>query len=102
MGFRGRDNDLSARPAGRLIFMTTQPKQPYQHPKSISDFEKVYKKEYERELESCDGWIKWCQGQTPTDNYGVNFYQGMRSAHVFNNIKMGQIIRILKGEPPNL
>ena len=71
----------------------------YAHPKSIVEFEAVYKSEYEQELESCDRWIKWCKDNN--DTHGMNFHQGMRSAYVFNNIKMGQVIRILKQEHPN-
>lgn len=71
----------------------------YQHPKSITDFEAVYKKEYEGELESCDRWIKYCEENHET--HGINFHEGMKAAHIFNNIKMGQIIRILKQEHPN-
>jgi len=77
-------------------------KPPYVHPKTIEDFEKVHREEYAWELESCDKWIKWCRDQNPPDLYGVNFHQGMRSAHVFNNIKMCQLLRILKREPPNV
>lgn len=64
-------------------------------------FESIYREEYKGELANCDKWIKWCKGQSPQDDYGINFYQGMRSAHVFNNIKMEQLIRILKQEMPN-
>ena len=53
----------------------------------------------EGELESCDRWIKWYANQS--DQYGVNFHQGMRSAHIFNNIKMEQLLRVLKQEAPN-
>lgn len=72
----------------------------YTHPKSLSDFESVYRKEYEQELETCDGWIAWCRRRN--DTHGVNFHEGMRSAHIFNNIKMEQLLRVLKGEPPNV
>jgi hypothetical protein len=71
----------------------------YAHPTTIQEFESVYRKEYEGELESCDRWIKWCANQS--DQYGVNFHQGMRSAHIFNNIKMEQLLRVLKQEAPN-
>lgn len=71
----------------------------YAHPKTIEQLESVYREEYQRELASCDKWIKWCKEQG--DFYGVNFHQGMRSAHIFNNLKMEQLIRILKREPPN-
>ncbi len=73
---------------------------PYKHPKTITDFESVYRSEYEHELEDCDRWIKWCKGVD--DYYGVNFHQGRRSAFVFNNIKMCQLLRVLKGESPNV
>lgn len=73
----------------------------YVHPTTIQEFEAVYRKEYERELENCDGWIKWCEAQNPPDTHGMNFYQGLRSAHLFNNCKMEQLIRVLKQEPPN-
>lgn len=73
----------------------------YKHPTTLLEFEAVYRKEYEQELESCDGWIKWCERQNPPDTHGINFHQGLRSAHVFNNIKMEQLIRVLKQEPPN-
>jgi hypothetical protein len=71
----------------------------YIHPTTIKSFEKVYRSEYEHELEDCDKWIKWCKGVN--DYYGVNFHQGRRSAFVFNNIKMYQLLRVLKQEPPN-
>jgi hypothetical protein len=51
------------------------------------------------ELESCDRWIKWCEREN--DTHGMNFHQGMRAAHVFNNIKMEQLLRVLKQEAPN-
>ena len=73
---------------------------PYEHPKTISDFEEIYRREYEQELESCDQWIKWCKKQN--DTHGVNFHQGQRTAAVFNNIKMEQLLRVLKGEKPNV
>lgn len=73
----------------------------YAHPTTIQEFEAVYRKEYEAELESCDGWIKWCEHQKPPDTHGMNFHQGLRSAHVFNNIKMEQLLRVLKQEAPN-
>lgn len=73
----------------------------YQHPTTLLEFEKVYREEYEFELNSCDKWIKWCESQTPKDTHGINFYQGMRSAYVFNNIKMCQLLRVLKQEYPN-
>lgn len=72
---------------------------PYVHPKTIEEFEKIHRQEYQRELDSCDKWIKWCQERK--DTHGINFYQGKRSAHIFNNINMEQLIRILKREPPN-
>ena len=72
----------------------------YAHPTTLQEFESVYRREYERELESCDSWIKWCDRQA--DYYGVNFHQGMRAAHVFNNIKMEQLLRVLKQEAPNV
>lgn len=63
-------------------------------PATINDFETIYRFEYARELEGCDHWIKWCERQG--DTHGMNFHQGMRSAHVFNNIKMEQLLRVLK------
>jgi hypothetical protein len=71
----------------------------YVHPKTIAEFETIYRQEYRQELESCDRWIAWCEREK--DTHGMNFHQGMRSAHVFNNIKMEQLLRILKGEAPN-
>lgn len=73
----------------------------YFHPTTIQEFEAVYRAEYQQELESCDGWIKWCKNQKPPDLYGVNFHQGLRAAHVFNNIKMEQLLRVLKREAPD-
>lgn len=64
------------------------------NPKTILDFEKVYREEYQRELDSCDRWLRWCEEEK--DTHGINFHQGLRSAHVFNNIKMEQLLRILK------
>ena len=78
------------------------PAKGYEHPKSIAAFERIYHDEYAMELASCDKWIAWCKEQDPPDLYGVNFHQGLRSAHVFNNIKMEQLLRVLKGEPPNV
>lgn len=72
---------------------------PYIHPKTIEEFERIYKGEYEQQLQSCDNWIKWCENEK--DQYGVNFHQGMKSAHIFNDIKMHQLLRILKHEQPN-
>lgn len=71
----------------------------YAHPTTIQEFETVYRKEYEQELEGCDRWIKWCEKQN--DTHGMNFHQGMRAAHVFNNIKTEQLLRVLKQEAPN-
>jgi len=68
------------------------------HPKTIEEFEKIYHQEYAQELESCDQWIAWCKKRD--DYYGVNFNQGLRSALIFNNIKMHQLLSILKQEPP--
>lgn len=59
----------------------------------------IYLKEYKQELASCDRWIAWCTKQRNT--HGMNFHQGMRGSLVFNNIKMEQLIRILKQEAPN-
>ena len=73
--------------------------QEYKHPTTILEFEAVYRKEYKQELESCDGWIKWCEKYE--DTYGICFYQGHRSSLVFNNIKMEQLLRVLKQEHPN-
>lgn len=71
----------------------------YAHPRTLEQFEAVYQREYEQELDSCDRWIVWCREQN--DTHGINFYQGLRSAHVFNNIKICQLLRVLKQEPPN-
>lgn len=71
----------------------------YSHPTTVLEFEAVYRKEYEQGIEQCDRWIKWCQDRG--DTHGVNFHQGIRSAHVFNNIKMCQLLRVLKQEYPN-
>lgn len=57
---------------------------------ALKEFEAIYREDYRRELESCDSWIKWCEKQG--DTHGINFHQGARSAHVFNNIKMEQLI----------
>lgn len=75
------------------------PAQGYAHPCTIQEFETVYRQEYQQELESCDRWINLCKGWN--DGYGINFHQGMRAALVFNNIKMEQLLRVLKQEPPN-
>lgn len=71
------------------------------HPTTIQEFESVYRKEYAQQLESCDGWIKWCENQNPKDTHGMNFHQGLRSALIFNDIKMHQLLRVLKQEAPN-
>lgn len=76
-----------------------KPTAAYVHPTTIAEFEAIYRQEYEQEIISCDKWIKWCEEYG--DPYGVNFHQGMRSAHVFNNIKMGELLRVLKQEEPN-
>lgn len=70
------------------------------YPKSTEEFEKVYRKEYRGELDSCDDWIKWCKEHD--DYYGVNFHQGRRSSIIFNNHKMEQLLRIFKKEAPNV
>jgi hypothetical protein len=72
---------------------------PYEHPKTIDQFEEIYRHEYHQELASDDRWIAWCKVEK--DDYGVNFHQGKRSATIFNNIKMEQLLRVLKGEQPN-
>lgn len=74
----------------------------YVHPKTISEFEAIYREEYKRELESSDQWIKWCEKQSPPDTHGTNFHQGMQGALIFNNIKMEQLLRVLKKEHPNV
>ena len=63
---------------------------------NIDEFEALYSKEYERELESCDHWIKWCESQDPPDTHGMNFHEGRRSALIYNDIKMRQLLRSLK------
>lgn len=73
----------------------------YAHPTTIQEFESIYRKEYDQEIESCDRWIIWCQRQNVPDTHGINFHQGRRSALVFNDIKMHQLLRVLKQEPPN-
>jgi hypothetical protein len=60
----------------------------------MDEFEKNYKQDYEAELASCDRWVKWCKRHN--DAHGMNFYEGVKSAMIFNNIKMNQLIRILK------
>jgi len=74
---------------------------PYSHPTTIQEFERLYNKEYEEELASCDSWIQWCESQNPKDTHGMNFHQGMRAALVFNDIKTQQLLRVLKQEYPN-
>lgn len=69
------------------------------HPTTIDGFQLVYDREYKDELDSCDRWITWCKNQK--DTHGINFYEGMRAAHVFNDIKMRQLIHVLKQESPN-
>ena len=71
----------------------------YRHPTTLQEFESVCREEYAQELASCDRWIKWCEVQG--DTHGTNFHEGMRAALVFNNIKMCQLLRVLKQEPPN-
>ena len=71
------------------------------HPTTIQEFESVYRAEYEAELASCDRWILWCKSQNPPDTHGINFHQGLRSAHIFNDIKMHQLLRVLKNEAPS-
>lgn len=73
---------------------------PYEHPKTISDFERIYREEYNLELSIDDKWIRWATEHG--DPCGVNFYEGMKAAHIFNNIKMEQLLRIFKHEPPNV
>jgi hypothetical protein len=70
------------------------------HPTTIEEFEAVYSREYEQEIQSVADWIKWCEGQK--DTQGINFYQGMHCALTFNDIKMHQLLRILKQESPNV
>lgn len=71
----------------------------YEHPKCLDRFETIYRQEYRQELDSCDNWIKWCE--KANDTHGMNFHQGLRSALIFNNIKMEQLLRVLKREAPN-
>jgi hypothetical protein len=61
---------------------------------TLMEFEENYRRDYGAELASCDRWIKWCSERN--DTHGTNFHQGMRAALVFNNIKMEQLLRILK------
>ena len=68
----------------------------YFNPATLEEFKNLYNKEYRQELESSDIWIKWCARQTPPDTHGMNFHQGLRSALVFNNIKMEQLFRTLE------
>lgn len=70
------------------------------HPTTIAEFESVYRDDYQRALASCDRWIKWCESQK--DTHGMNFHQGLRCAYIFNDIKMHQLLRVLKGEAPNV
>ncbi len=81
--------------------MIHDPPKGYQHPTTVLEFEEVYQTEYEQELASCDKWIGWCKKAVPKDTHGINFHEGMRAALVFNNIKMCQLLRVLKQEPPN-
>lgn len=60
----------------------------------LVSFSDIYKEDYRRELESCDKWIQWCKERN--DTHGMNFHQGLRSALVFNNIKMESLISSLK------
>lgn len=48
----------------------------YVHPETIEQFEEVYQREYQGELESCDRWIKWCEERK--DTHGINFYEGLK------------------------
>jgi hypothetical protein len=81
--------------------MTTPPKPSagYVHPTTIAEFEAIYRKEYEQQLTSCDNWIRWCEKRN--DTHGMNFHQGMRSALVFNDIKMCQLLNVLNQVEPN-
>lgn len=80
--------------------MKTEPKKEYVHPNTIATFESIYREEWKQELESCERWIKWCEKQK--DTHGMNFHQGMLAAHRFNNIKMDQLLSVLKKTPPNV
>lgn len=91
--------DVKRVPDEALEAAGLSPAQGYAHPCSIQEFESVYRKEYEQELVSCDRWIKWCDSWE--DTHGKNFHQGRRSALLFNNLKMEQLLRVLKQEPPN-
>jgi hypothetical protein len=62
----------------------------------VDEFENVYRRDYEQQLESCDRWIKWCEQRK--DTQGMDFYQGMRAALIFNDIKMYQLLRALRQE----
>lgn len=97
----GAGGDYEDWPNPRCVAEDLQspPAKAYSHPTTIQEFESVYREEYAQALKSCDKWIKWCAGQG--DTHGINFHQGMRSAHIFNNHKMEQLLRVLKQEPPN-
>lgn len=71
----------------------------YVHPTTVEEFEQIYNQEYQQELDSCDRWINWCKERN--DYFGVNFYQGLQCALIFHNIKMCQLLRVLRQEPPN-
>jgi hypothetical protein len=62
------------------------------------EFETLYRQDYAQVLESCDRWIKWCEERK--DTHGMNFHQGLRSALIFHNIKMEQLLRTLKDNEP--
>lgn len=102
--FRGgevvRQFTLRAQEAKKVV--TTASDWGYQHPTPGLEFEKVYRQEYAGEIDSCDRWISWCQNQRPEDTHGTNFHQGMRAALVFHNIKMEQLLRVLKQQSPNV
>jgi hypothetical protein len=50
-----------------------------------------YKQDYNGELKSCDRWISWCKERN--DTHGMNFYEGMRAALVYNNIRVEILFR---------
>lgn|ERR1035437_208768 len=61
---------------------------------TIQEFEIIYRREYEQELEHCERWSNWCDKFN--DTHGVNFFEGMRAAHIFNNVQIEKLLSMLQ------
>jgi hypothetical protein len=65
-----------------------------ERPASLKEFEEQYRKDYEREIKSCEGWQKFCEEYA--DGYGKQYYEGRFSALIYFDLQMCTLLRVLK------